>query len=131
MPDAWVSISEKRVPEKEVRATVTSDRILSSTFNPFVSCTILKEPFMVGRDVRGVRNAHWAYTTEDHTGYTITTAGSEGMLEILPTFLDHILYPTLRPSQFLTEVYHLDGEAKHQGVVYCEMASREHTEADM
>ncbi|KAI9201919.1 Metalloenzyme, LuxS/M16 peptidase-like protein [Polychytrium aggregatum] len=72
-----------------------------------------------------------AYTTEDHTGYTITTAGAEGMLEIIPVFLDHVLHPTLRPAQFMTEVYHLDGDAKHQGVVYCEMASRENTEFDL
>ncbi|TPX68367.1 hypothetical protein SpCBS45565_g03135 [Spizellomyces sp. 'palustris'] len=72
-----------------------------------------------------------AYTSEDHTAYTITTAGSEGMLEVLPVFLEHILYPTLRDAQFVTEVYHLDGEAKHQGVVYCEMAGRENTESDM
>ncbi|KAI8915216.1 Metalloenzyme, LuxS/M16 peptidase-like protein [Powellomyces hirtus] len=72
-----------------------------------------------------------AYTTEDHTAYTITTAGSEGMLEILPVFLEHVLYPTLREEQFVTEVHHLDGEAKHQGVVYCEMAGRENTEADL
>ncbi|RKO85204.1 hypothetical protein BDK51DRAFT_14308, partial [Blyttiomyces helicus] len=28
-------------------------------------------------------------------------------------------------------VYHMDGQAKHQGVVYCEMASRENTEPDL
>ncbi|KAI9015118.1 Metalloenzyme, LuxS/M16 peptidase-like protein [Gaertneriomyces semiglobifer] len=72
-----------------------------------------------------------AYTAEDHTSYTITTAGSTGMVEIIPVFLDHILHPTLRPAQFVTEVYHVDGEAKQQGVVYCEMAGREKTESDM
>ncbi|KAL5032116.1 hypothetical protein BDV3_000710 [Batrachochytrium dendrobatidis] len=72
-----------------------------------------------------------AYTSEDHTSYEITTAGSEGMIEILPVFLDHILNPTLRKCQFTTEVYHLNHEAKHQGVVYCEMASRENGEQDL
>ena len=72
-----------------------------------------------------------AYTTEDHTCYEITTAGSEGMLEVLPVFLDHILNPTLRERQFQTEVWHLNHEAKYQGVVYCEMASREHSESDL
>eukprot|EP00842_Homolaphlyctis_polyrhiza_P004732 jgi/Hompol1/525/HPOL_004175-RA len=72
-----------------------------------------------------------AYTTDDHTSYEITTAGSQGMIEILPVFLDHILNPTLRDRQFMTEVHHLNHEAKHQGVVYCEMAGREHTEADL
>lgn len=53
------------------------------------------------------------------------------MKEIFPVFLDHIFYPTLKDSQFMTEVYHIDNEAKHQGVVYCEMASRENTESDL
>ncbi|RKO84544.1 hypothetical protein BDK51DRAFT_2894, partial [Blyttiomyces helicus] len=44
-----------------------------------------------------------AYTTEDHTAYTITTAGSEGMLNLIPVFLEHVLHPTLRPRQFMTE----------------------------
>ncbi|KAJ3046244.1 hypothetical protein HDV00_000056 [Rhizophlyctis rosea] len=55
-----------------------------------------------------------AWTAEDHTAYTITTAGSEGI-----------------PRQFMTEVYHIDGSGKRQGVVYCEMASRENTEPDL
>ncbi|KAJ3133441.1 hypothetical protein HDU90_005760 [Geranomyces variabilis] len=72
-----------------------------------------------------------AYTTEDHTAYTITTAGSEGMTNLIPVFLEHVLFPTLREEQFVTEVHHLDGDAKHQGVVFCEMAGRENTEADL
>lgn len=72
-----------------------------------------------------------AYTTEDHTAYQITTAGSEGMMNVFPIFMDHILNPTLTPSQYVTEVYHLDGNASHQGVVYCEMASREQTDSDI
>ena len=31
----------------------------------------------------------------DHTCYTMTTAGSQGFLNLLPIYLDHILYPTL------------------------------------
>ncbi|KAJ3050663.1 hypothetical protein HK097_008344, partial [Rhizophlyctis rosea] len=31
----------------------------------------------------------------------------------------------------MTEVFHIDGEGKRQGVVYCEMASRENTEPDL
>ncbi|KAI1314376.1 hypothetical protein EDD11_002241 [Mortierella claussenii] len=72
-----------------------------------------------------------AYTTEDYTGYTIATAGCDGMAEILPVFLDHVLHPTLRDDQFVTEVYHVDGEGKQQGVVFSEMAARENSEADL
>ena len=69
--------------------------------------------------------------SEDHTCYEIQTAGAQGMVNIFPVFLDHILNPTLRDRQFMTEVYHVDGQGKDQGVVYCEMASRENTEADL
>ncbi|KAF9965299.1 hypothetical protein BGZ70_005101 [Mortierella alpina] len=72
-----------------------------------------------------------AYTTEDYTGYTIATAGRDGMAEILPVFLDHVLHPTLRDDQYVTEVYHVDGEGKQQGVVFSEMAARENSEADL
>ncbi|KAG0200217.1 hypothetical protein BGX28_006667 [Mortierella sp. GBA30] len=68
---------------------------------------------------------------QDYTGYTIATAGRDGMAEILPVFLDHVLHPTLRDDQYVTEVYHVDGEGKQQGVVFSEMASRENSEADL
>ncbi|KAF9930207.1 hypothetical protein BGZ65_005461, partial [Modicella reniformis] len=69
--------------------------------------------------------------TEDYTGYTIATAGRDGMAEILPVFLDHVLHPTLKDDQYVTEVYHVDGEGKQQGVVFSEMAARENSEADL
>lgn len=72
-----------------------------------------------------------AYTTDDHTCYELTTAGAEGMKSAFPVFMNHILNPTLSDAQFQTEVFHVDADAKHQGVVYCEMASRENTEADL
>ena len=31
----------------------------------------------------------------DHTAYTLTTAGSDGFLNLMPIYIDHILYPTL------------------------------------
>lgn len=36
-----------------------------------------------------------AWTSTDHTCYTLTTAGSDGFLNLIPEYLDHILYPTL------------------------------------
>jgi len=36
-----------------------------------------------------------AWTDTDHTCYTMTTAGSVGFLNLLPVYLDHILYPLL------------------------------------
>jgi Zn-dependent M16 (insulinase) family peptidase len=43
-----------------------------------------------------------AYTAEDHTAYTLTNAGSEGLMRILPVFVDHVLNPTLTDEQFVT-----------------------------
>ena len=45
-----------------------------------------------------------AWTAVDHTAYTLRTAGDQGFLQILPVFVDHILYPTLTKAAFLTEV---------------------------
>ena len=36
--------------------------------------------------------------------YTLTTAGREGMLALLPVFMDHILFPVITPNGFTTEV---------------------------
>lgn len=68
-----------------------------------------------------------AWTDTDHTCYTMTTAGSEGFLALLPIYLDHILYPTLTESAFTTEVHHISGDGEDGGVVYCEMQGRENT----
>jgi Zn-dependent M16 (insulinase) family peptidase len=59
--------------------------------------------------------------TPDHTCYTVYTAGSGGFLNILPVYMDHILYPLLREEDFMTEVHHISGEGEDAGVVYSEM----------
>lgn len=68
-----------------------------------------------------------AWTDTDHTCYTIYTAGEEGMLTLLPIYLDHILRPTLTEEGFITEVHHIDGDGEDAGVVYCEMQGRENS----
>ncbi|CAE8685746.1 unnamed protein product [Polarella glacialis] len=72
-----------------------------------------------------------AWTDTDHTCYTVDTAGSEGFLNILPVYLDHVLFPTLNESGFKTEVHHITGEGSNAGVVYCEMQARENEAGDM
>lgn len=42
-----------------------------------------------------------AWTATDHTCYTIETAGSEGFINMLPIYLDHVLYATLTVSTIL------------------------------
>ncbi|CAO3682474.1 unnamed protein product [Umbelopsis vinacea] len=75
-----------------------------------------------------------AWTDVDHTCYTITTAGSEGFLNILPVYIDHILYPTLTSSGCYTEVHHINGKGEDaeslQSVVYSEMQGRQNSSED-
>ncbi|EDV28100.1 uncharacterized protein TRIADDRAFT_21141 [Trichoplax adhaerens] len=68
-----------------------------------------------------------AWTDTDHTCYTVTTAGSEGFLNLLNVYLDHVLYPTLTESSYITEVHHITNDGDDAGVVYCEMQARENT----
>ncbi|KAK1127835.1 hypothetical protein K0M31_003327 [Melipona bicolor] len=66
-----------------------------------------------------------AATQVDCTFYTMTTAGSEGFLSLMPIYLDHIIYPMLTDAGFLTEVHHINAEGEDAGVVYCEMQGKE------
>ncbi|XP_031827679.1 uncharacterized protein C05D11.1 [Nomia melanderi] len=66
-----------------------------------------------------------ASTLTDFTFYTMTTAGSEGFLSLMPVYLEHILYPTLTDSAYVTEVHHINGKGDDAGVVYCEMQGKE------
>lgn len=68
-----------------------------------------------------------AWTDTDHTCYTVVTAGAQGFLQLLPIYLDHILYPVLSDAGFITEVHHVNAEGEDAGVVYCEMQARENT----
>ncbi len=68
-----------------------------------------------------------AWTDVDHTAYTITTAGSEGFLNLLPIYMDHVLFPTLTDEAFVTEIHHVTEQGEDKGVVYCEMQGRENT----
>lgn len=68
-----------------------------------------------------------AWTDTDNTCYTVTMAGSEGFCNLLPIYLDHVLYPTLPKSGYITEVHHVDENGEDAGVVYCEMQARQNT----
>ena len=57
----------------------------------------------------------------------MTTVGSEGFLSMLPVYMDHVLYPTLTNSGYVTEVHHVNGDGEDAGVVYCEMQGRENS----
>lgn len=53
---------------------------------------------------RGFSNGTNAWTADDHTCYTVDTAGGQGFLQILPIYVDHIIFPTLTKSAYTTEV---------------------------
>ena len=53
---------------------------------------------------RGFSDGTNAWTDTDHTAYTVSTAGEQGFLQILPIYVDHILYPTITKAGFVTEV---------------------------
>lgn len=72
-----------------------------------------------------------AWTANDHTAYTLTTAGSDGFLRMLPVYLDHVFFPTLTEHGFVTEVYHVNGKGQDAGVVFSEMQGRENSPADL
>ncbi|KAG6888680.1 hypothetical protein C0995_006670 [Termitomyces sp. Mi166 len=80
---------------------------------------------------RGFSNGTNAWTDTDHTAYTISTAGEQGFLQLLPIYLDHILYPTITKAGFVTEVHHIDAKGQDSGVVYSEMQGRENTPGDL
>jgi Zn-dependent M16 (insulinase) family peptidase len=73
---------------------------------------------------RAIAQGTNAWTDVDHTCYTITTAGSKGFLNLLPIYVDHILYPTLTDTGYHTEVHHINGKGEDAGVVYSEMQVR-------
>merc|ERR1712016_40968 len=50
-----------------------------------------------------------AWTSTDHTCYTVYTVGTSGFLQILPIYLDHILFPTLRKEDCASEIHDVSG----------------------
>ncbi|KAJ6503445.1 Metalloenzyme, LuxS/M16 peptidase-like protein [Mycena vitilis] len=80
---------------------------------------------------RGFSNGTNAWTDNDHTAYTVSTAGEQGFLQLLPIYVDHILYPTMTKAGFVTEVHHIDPKGHDSGVVYSEMQGRENTSGDL
>ena len=50
---------------------------------------------------RGFSNGTNAWTDQDHTAYTISTAGEQGFLQLLPIYVDHILFPTLTEAGYV------------------------------
>jgi Zn-dependent M16 (insulinase) family peptidase len=50
---------------------------------------------------RGFSHGTNAYTDTDHTAYTVSTAGGQGFLQLLPIYVDHILFPTITKARYV------------------------------
>ena len=72
-----------------------------------------------------------AWTSTDHTAYTLDTAGWAGFAQILPVYLEHVIVPTLTDAGCLTEVHHVDGAGNDAGVVYSEMQGVQNTQSEL
>ncbi|KAJ2607921.1 hypothetical protein EV177_005248 [Coemansia sp. RSA 1804] len=70
-----------------------------------------------------------AWTRNDCTCYTFSASAEDGVANVLPVFLDHVLNPILSDANFATEVYHYDETGKENGVVFSEMSSKENKES--
>ena len=80
---------------------------------------------------RSIANGTNAWTDNEFTAYTTTGAGFDGVSQLLPAYLDHILRPRINEGAFASEVYHITADGKEAGVVFCEMQARENTEDDL
>ena len=72
-----------------------------------------------------------AWTSTDHTAYTLETAGWDGFAQILPVYLEHVLLPTLTDAGCITEVHHIDGTGHDAGVVYSEMQAVQNKQTEL
>ena len=50
---------------------------------------------------RGFSQGTNAWTATDHTAYTVSAAGEQGFLQLLPIYVDHILYPTITDARYV------------------------------
>lgn len=104
----FVDVPGPLVAASIVIPTVSTDNAgLPHTLEHLIFCgseSIPARGFLDNLATRCLSSGTNAYTAEDHTCYEITTAGEEGMTNIFPIFLDHVLNPTLPDSAFTTEV---------------------------
>lgn len=68
-----------------------------------------------------------AWTDLDHVCYTLHTTGAAGFEQLLPIYMNHVLYPLLTDDAFKTEIFHIGAQGHDGGVVFNEVAARENT----
>ncbi|PKI83996.1 hypothetical protein MVES_002292 [Malassezia vespertilionis] len=122
--NAYITISTEIFEDSGVPHTLEHLVFLGSNRYPYkgVLDSLANRAFAQGTN---------AWTANDHTAYTLTTAGAEGFLRMLPIYCDHVFFPTLTDAGFVTEVYHVNPKLEDAGVVYSEMQGRENTSGDL
>ncbi len=58
---------------------------------------------------------------QDNTTYTLSAASKEGLLNVVPLFMDHVFFPLLHDAHYLQEVFAVNGAGEDVGVVFSEM----------
>ncbi|KAJ1737005.1 hypothetical protein LPJ72_000894 [Coemansia sp. Benny D160-2] len=114
-----------------VPTAVTDNKGLPHTLEHLVFCGSKRYPTPGYLDVLATHNYSVgtnAWTRNDCTCYTFSASAEDGVANVLPVFLDHVLNPILSDANFTTEVYHYDETGKENGVVFCEMSSKENKE---
>ncbi|KAJ2759639.1 hypothetical protein H4S06_002128 [Coemansia sp. BCRC 34490] len=114
-----------------VPTAVTDNKGLPHTLEHLVLCGSKRYPTPGYLDVLATHNYSVgtnAWTRNDCTCYTFSASAEDGVANVLPVFLDHVLNPILSDAKFTTEVYHYDETGKENGVVFCEMSSKENKE---
>ncbi|KAJ2657487.1 hypothetical protein IWW48_004502 [Coemansia sp. RSA 1200] len=109
----------------------TNDKGIPHTLEHLVFCGSKRYPTRGYMDALAAHNYSMgtnAWTSVDHTCYTLAAAAEDAVANVLPVFLDHILNPLLLDEHFVTEVYHYDETGKEKGVVFSEMTLYENDE---
>lgn len=58
-----------------------------------------------------------SWTAVNYTCYTYTSASECGFFNMLPIFMDHLLFPTLKKTNYITDIYHIDEYGRDAGHV--------------
>ncbi|KAJ7597129.1 Metalloenzyme, LuxS/M16 peptidase-like protein [Mycena floridula] len=116
-----VFMGSEKYPYKGI-IDMICNRGFSNGTNAWTACDVSFSPHLI---------ANLLIRVLQHTAYTVSTAGEQGFLQLLPIYVDHILYPTMTKAGFVTEVHHIDPQGQDSGVVYSEMQGRENTSGDL
>ncbi|XP_071568866.1 uncharacterized protein C05D11.1 [Temnothorax nylanderi] len=65
------------------------------------------------------------HTFQDYTCYSMKTSGSEGFFSLLPVYLDHILYPTLKEAAYIIDIHHITKYGEDAGTLYFNAKNKE------